>query len=156
MKDIPTLYEWIGGIDNLKKLTDTFYKKVLNDIILEPVFRNMNQEHSKHVSQFIAEVFKGPEFYTKESGKSHSEMIAHHLNKSLTEQQRKQWINLMIETADELKIPDDPEFRSAFVAYLEWGTRLAVINSNLTQNPIKEDEPMPKWGWGETGGPYQP
>ena len=26
-------------------------------------------------------------------------------------------------------MPDDPEFRSALVGYLEWGSRLAVINS---------------------------
>jgi len=28
---------------------------------------------------------------------------------------------------DEVGLPSDPEFRSAFVAYLEWGHRLAVI-----------------------------
>ena len=26
-------------------------------------------------------------------------------------------------------LPDDPEFRSAFVAYAEWGTRFAMHNS---------------------------
>jgi len=31
-----------------------------------------------------------------------------------------------------------------------------VINSQLTENPIDQREPMPKWGWGETGGPYIP
>lgn len=33
------------------------------------------------------------------------------------------------EPADELGFPDDPEFRAAFVGYLEWGTRLAALNS---------------------------
>ncbi len=50
-------------------------------------------------------------------------------------------------------IPDDPEFRSALVAYLEWGSRLAVINSEPGVD-VEEDQPMPKWGWGEVGGPY--
>jgi hypothetical protein len=27
-------------------------------------------------------------------------------------------------TADDASLPDDPEFRSALVAYAEWGTRL--------------------------------
>lgn len=31
--------------------------------------------------------------------------------------------------ADDAGLPDDPEFRSALVGYLEWGTRLAVHNS---------------------------
>ena len=110
IKNIPTLYEWVGGIENLKNLTDNFYEKVLKDEILGSVFKNMSPEHSKHVAAFIAEVFKGPEFYTKESGGSHAKMIGHHLSKNLNEKQRKQWILLMIETADELKIPTTLNF----------------------------------------------
>lgn len=46
-------------------------------------------------------------------------------------------------SADEQDLPSDPEFRSALVAYLEWGFRLAVINSALpTETPVAE-APMP-------------
>jgi hemoglobin len=81
-------------------------------------------------------------------------MIRKHLAKHLTQQHRKRWMDLLLETADELTLPDDPEFRSAFLAYLEWGTRIAVINSNLDE--VNEDPavPMPKWGWGVPNGPY--
>ncbi len=41
---------------------------------------------------------------------------------------------------------------SVVVAYLEWGSRLAVINSEPGVD-VEEDQPMPKWGWGEVGGP---
>ena len=62
-------------------------------------------------------------------------------------------MQLLLESADEVGLADDPEFRSAFVGYLEWGSRLAIINSNTKDNPIKESEPMPKWNWGATGWP---
>jgi hemoglobin len=52
-------------------------------------------------------------------------------------------------------MPDDPEFRSALVGYLEWGSRLAVINSQAGAT-VDEHAPMPKWGWGEVKGPYIP
>jgi len=81
-------------------------------------------------------------------------MVAHHLGKMLNEPERKRWIVLLIESCDEIKLPDDPEFRSALIGYLEWGSRIAVINSKVNDNPLSESEPMPKWGWGETGGPY--
>ena len=55
-----------------------------------------------------------------------------------------------------MKLPSDPEFRSALVAYLEWGSRLAVINSALPADTLVEQAPMPKWGWGVPGGPYRP
>ncbi len=59
-----------------------------------------------------------------------------------------------VETADELGMPEDPEFRSALVGYLEWGSRLAVINSQPGAS-VDQNAPMPKWGWGEVGGPYK-
>jgi hemoglobin len=56
-------------------------------------------------------------------------MMQQHFHRQLTQEQRRAWVALLLDTADELRFPDDPEFRSAFVAYLEWGSRLAVINS---------------------------
>jgi hemoglobin len=52
-------------------------------------------------------------------------------------------------------LADDPEFRSALVGYLEWGSRLAVINSQPGSG-VNQHSPMPKWGWGEVKGPYRP
>ena len=154
MDQIPTLYEWAGKNEALEKLTSLFYDKVAKDELLAPVFKNMSGDHSKHVAHFIGEVFGGPLLYTDGDGGSHHKMIRHHLGKQLDDVKRKRWMDLLLESCDEIKLADDPEFRSALVGYLEWGSRLAVINSNAEKVSIKEDEPMPKWGWGETGGPY--
>ncbi|NLR62807.1 globin [Chitinophaga varians] len=154
-KKIPTLYEWAGGMPVFEKLTDIFYKKVLKDPLLEPVFKHMSPEHQQHVAHFMAEVLGGPKTYSDSEG-SHYHMVHKHLGKHLTEQHRKRWVELLLETADELGLPADPEFRSAFVGYLEWGTRIAVINSQEDKLEMDKEQPMPKWGWGETGGPYIP
>ncbi len=73
--------------------------------------------------------------------------------RTLTEPQRRRWMMLLLECADETGVPDDPEFRSAMVAYVEWGSRLAVINSQPGAQ-VLADLPMPRWGWGEVKGPY--
>ncbi len=83
-------------------------------------------------------------------------MVAKHLNRHLTQEQRRRWVTVLLETADAQGLPDDPEFRSALVGYLEWGSRLAVINSNASDNPLDPGAPMPRWGWGEVKGPYTP
>jgi hemoglobin len=153
-KIIPTLYAWAGGQQVLEKLFSRFYEKVLQDDLLAPVFKNMSPEHSKHVAHFVGEVFKGPKRYTEQDDGSHSKMVAHHVGKMLDDNKRKRWVGLLLETADEIGLANDPEFRSALVGYLEWGSRLAVINSNAVENPVQAAEPMPQWGWGETGGPY--
>ena len=151
--DPPTLYAWAGGMTALERLTATFYDRVRLDPLLGPVFARMSPEHPRHVARFQAEVFGGPAAYSGEHG-GHAAMLAHHLGKRLTQPQRAQWVRLLCESADAAALPDDPEFRSAFVAYLEWGSRLAVLNSQDGAQPVL-DQPMPRWGWGEVGGPYQ-
>ncbi len=149
---IPTLYEWVGGIDALNRLTQRFYEHVNDDALLQPVFAHMDAAHSEHVAAFLAEVLGGPTRYSEEHG-GHPHMIQKHLNRHLTQEKRRRWMELLLATADELGMPDDPEFRSALVGYLEWGSRLAVINSQPGAT-ADQDAPMPKWGWGEVKGPY--
>jgi hemoglobin len=151
---IPTLYDWLGGIEVLNRLTVRFYERVRDDSVLAPVFANMGTDHPRHVAAFLAEVLGGPADYSASHG-GHPHMIRQHLNRHLSDALRRRWVALLLETADELRMPDDPEFRSALVAYLEWGSRLAVINSQPGV-AVVQDAPMPKWGWGEAKGPYKP
>ncbi len=151
-KIIPSLYEWLGGIAALNRLTVRFYEHVKKDGLLEAVFAHMGDEHPAHVAAFLAEVLGGPTTYSERHG-GHPHMIRQHLNRHLSQEQRRRWVALLLETADELGMPDDPEFRSALVGYLEWGSRLAVINSQPGVT-AEENAPMPQWGWGEVKGPY--
>ena len=150
----PTLVEWAGGAQSFDNLFTKFYDKVLKDDLLGEVFGKMSSEHVTHVSHFVVEVFGGEKNYTGQDGGSHAHMIGKHIGKMLTEEMRQRWVYLLLQTADEMGLKTDPEFRSALVGYLEWGSRLAVINSQLKENPMNAAEPMPTWGWGETGGPY--
>jgi hemoglobin len=152
----PTLYAWVGSIGRIEALFGAFYERVPADAVLGPIFAQMSKDHFRTVAHFVAEVLGGPRLYTGDELHSHSSMVAKHIGRHLTNEQRKRWVSLLLDTADELKLPDDPEFRSALVGYLEWGSRLAVINSTNTENPIGSDAPMPKWGWGEVKGPYTP
>jgi truncated hemoglobin YjbI len=81
-------------------------------------------------------------------------MVAKHLGKGITEVQRRRWVNLIQDAADDAGLPTDAEFRSAFLAYTEWGTRLAVHYSGPDAKPPSE-QPVPKWTWG-AAPPYQP
>lgn len=151
---VPTLYDWIGGADPIEALFMEFYAQVPTDAILGPVFSQMAPGHFRTVARFVCEVLGGPPLYSGDGSHGHSTMIAKHLARHLTNEQRKRWMTLLLDTADRLGLPDDPEFRSALVGYLEWGSRLAVLNSAASVNPIDTQAPMPKWGWGEAKGPY--
>jgi hemoglobin len=151
-KRVPTLYEWVGGTEAIDRLFTLFYSRVPADPVLAPVFAQMSPEHSRHVARFVAEVLGGPKAYSESRG-GHPHMIQRHLGRALQESERKRWIDLLLQCADETEVPGDPEFRSALVGYLEWGTRLAVLNSQPGA-VVAADSPMPQWGWGEVKGPY--
>jgi hemoglobin len=152
-KTTPTLYEWAGGTDAFLRLTTVFYAKVTKDDLLGPLFARMDPEHSRYVALWLAEVFGGPAAYTDDHG-GYPRMVAKHLGMAITEPQRRRWIELIQDAADEAGLPDDPEFRAAFLGYLEWGTRLAKQNSQPGAD-VARQAPVPHWGWG-VAPPYQP
>jgi truncated hemoglobin YjbI/quinol monooxygenase YgiN len=142
----PTLFEWAGGAEAFEKLFTRFYELVPHDDLLGPMFAGMDAHHAQHVASWVGEVFGGPADYTAHGG-GYENMLAHHIGKAITHQQRRRWVDLLIDTADEVGLPADPEFRAAFVAYLEWGTRIAVENSQPHAEPMPH-APVPRWGWG--------
>lgn len=149
----PTLFEWAGGAEALARLTEVFYREVHRDPVLAPVFAHAGDDHAQHVALWLGEVFGGPSSFTDEHG-GYPAMLSHHLGLSITASQRARWAQLIAEAADEAGLPADPEFRSAFMAYVEWGSRLAVENSQAGATPPPA-APVPRWGWGEAP-PYQP
>jgi len=153
MSTDPTLYEWAGGATAFRRLTDAFYDRVVADDVLGPVFAHMGPAHREHVAMWLGEVFGGPARYTKELG-GYPAMLAFHLGLDLSEHQRRRWASMIADAADEAGLPADPEFRSAFIAYVEWGTRIAMANSGPDAAP-PPSAPVPTWGWGEAP-PYRP
>jgi hemoglobin len=143
---VPTLFEWAGGQESFERLTEAFYRRVREDGVVGPLFADMHHDHPRYVAMWLGEVFGGPARYTEERGGYHH-MLSMHLGKAITEPQRRRWVGLLMDAADETGLPDDPEFRAAFAGYIEWGTRLALTNSRPAAHPTQQ-APVPRWGWG--------
>jgi len=153
-QETPTLYEWAGGGDAIERLIDAFYDRVEEDELLSPFFPGgVSREHRDHVIAWWSEVFGGPDRYTRELG-GYEHMLTKHRGLEIKSEQRLRFATLMSRAADDAGLPADPEFRSALVAYLEWGTRLAMHNSQPDAD-VAQHAPVPRWGWGEAP-PYQP
>jgi truncated hemoglobin YjbI len=142
----PTVFEWAGGAAAFTRMTRLFYEKyVPADELLAPLFVEMAADHPERVAAWLGETFGGPTTYSQRYG-GYDWMVSQHLGKGLTEAQRSRWVQLMCRCADEADLPADPEFRAAFVSYLEWGSRIALENSTPGARPPRH-MPVPRWSW---------
>lgn len=141
-----TLFEAVGGIDALRRLSNTFYDAVLADPLLAPVFADFSRTHVEHVAVWLAEVFGGPTGFTDELG-GHQSLLRSHLGLSITEEQRLRWMELMT-TAVEKELPGDELLRRRVLEYFDWGTTIA---RDVSADPVGQDlgdpGPTPRWGW---------
>ncbi|MFF5923431.1 group II truncated hemoglobin [Streptomyces flavochromogenes] len=146
-QQVPTLYEWIGGTEALERLTEAFYARVRKDELLAPLFAHMDDDHPQHVATFLGEVLGGPTRYTEQHG-GYPHMVSRHRGRAIKPEQRARWVELMLTAMDEVGLPEDAEFRSAFVGYIEFGSRRAMANSQPDVGPTRRTT-IKKWGWGE-------
>jgi hemoglobin len=144
---MPSLFEHAGGEDGLYRLEDTFYSSVLTDPLLQPLFGEGKPQHVDHLTAFTAESFGGPDRFTRELG-GFEALIAVHRNLQITEEQRRRFVELYLEALDTAGMPTDEPFRAAVREHVEFGTRVAMQNSNATTDselhPLRE---VPHWTW---------
>jgi hemoglobin len=151
----PTIYEWAGGEDAFARWLNRFYDLIEQEApeIAAMFGGRVSEAHRTHVTDWWAEVMGGPPAYSEELG-GYERMLARHHNLAITGDQRLTFVTLLSRAADEVRLPGDPEFRAALMGYAEWGTRLAVHNSQPGAQVVAH-APVPRWGWG-VAPPYIP
>lgn len=144
---VPTLLEWSGGPPAIHRLINAFYDRVETDDLLCSFFPGgVSLAHRDHVAMWWIEVLGGPADYTDHLG-GYESMLDHHRGLAITSEQRFRFASLMSLAADDARLPADPEFRAALIGYLEWGTRIAMHNSQPDADVVPH-APVPHWGWG--------
>jgi hemoglobin len=144
---MPSLYEHAGGEDALHRLEDLFYSSVLADPLLQPLFGDGRPQHVDHLTAFTAESFGGPDRFTRELGGMDA-LIAVHRHLKITEEQRRRFMELYMAALDAAGMPDDQPFRDAVHSHVEFGSQVAMQNSNAESDdelhPLRE---VPRWTW---------
>jgi len=123
-----------------------FYDSVLADPLLQPLFGAGRPQHVEHLTMFTAESFGGRDRFSRELGFAH--LIHVHRGLRITEPQRTRFVELYLAALDDAGMPDDPEFREAVREHLDFGSRVAMQNSNAEtdeqSHPLRE---VPRWSW---------
>jgi hemoglobin len=141
-----TLYEDGGGMDGLLRLSDSFYKRVLADPLLAPVFASFTPTHVDHVAVWLAEVLGGPEEFTARLGGHHA-LLESHLGLGIRDEHRQRWLELMDQAIGEV-LPGQPRLHDALMAYFDWGTAIAEgVSHSPAGIDLGEPGPTPRWGY---------
>jgi hemoglobin len=147
---VATLFEHAGGEEAIHRLEEIFYASVLADPVLQPLFGAGRPEHVDHLTAFTAESFGGPDRFSRELGFQH--LIDVHRRLAITEEQRQRFIELYMRALDEAGMPSDEPFRRAVREHIEFGTEVAMQNSNAGDDgelyPLHE---VPRWTWDGEG-----
>lgn len=151
----PTIFQWGGGREAFERWLNRFYDLVEQEApdIAAMFGGAVSEEHRAHVTDWWIEVMGGPTLYTERRG-GYEHMLDRHRGLAITPEQRLEFVTLLSRAADDVGLPSDPEFRAAVMRYPEWGTRLAVHNSQPDAETVAH-APVPRWGWG-VAPPYQP
>jgi hemoglobin len=144
MSERPTIFEYAGGAPAFTRLTEAFYKKVIADPLLAPIFVHFTEDHRKHVALWLGEVFGGPRSYS-DAGGSHQSILTAHAGRHISVAQRDRWIELMLQTSRE-ELPDDLLFQQRFASYIRWGAGIAQGVSQADEAPVSHYD-VPEWGW---------
>jgi len=129
----PTLFEWAGGLPALTALTRAVYEKHLpGDPVLAPLFADVAPGQAEQVAARLAAAFGGPR---------QASPVSAGPSVPLSEDQRIRWVGLWLRSADDAKLPADPQFRSVFAAYVSW------------ESAAQADAPVPEWDWNAAGPP---
>jgi hemoglobin len=56
------------------------------------------------------------------------------------------FVACFMQAADDVDLPDDPDFRAQLRAYMEWATK-EVIEYAPREAQVPPGLPVPRWGW---------
>jgi hemoglobin len=142
-----TLYEFAGGSPAFLALARAHHARCLADPELNHPFSKKDQhpQHVERLAAYWAEVMGGPPDYSTTMSDQSAMLRLHAGNGDLTDMGRR-FVSCFMAAADDAHLPEDPHFRSALRAYMEWAVG-EVLAHETTPDTVPPELPMPHWTW---------
>jgi hemoglobin len=92
------------------------------------------------------ESFGGPDRFSRELGFMHLSSV--HRRLKITEEQRQRFVELYMAALDAAELPADQPFRDTVRAHVEFGSHVALQNSNAdNDDELHPLRAVPRWTW---------
>ena len=143
----PSLYEFAGGEAAFLALATAHHRRCLADPELNHPFSHPGQ-HPQHVARlaaYWAEVLGGPPTYSTTAG-DHLGMLRMHAHDGEMDDLGRRFVACFVAAMDDVAMPDDPAFRAAMRAYMEWAVADVLVFSPM-DSVLPAEAAMPRWTW---------
>jgi len=142
----PSIYEFAGGESAFLALATAHHQRCLDDPVLNHPFSHPGHpQHIERLAGYWAEVFGGPPRYSDSCG-GHSAMLAIHAGQGMEGDLGARFVACFVQAADDARLPEDPRFREALRAYMEWAVS-EVMSYSPRGSKVASNLPTPHWGW---------
>jgi hemoglobin len=102
---VVSLYETLGGQPFFDELVDRFYRRVVLDSLLRPLYPEDLADSRRHLALFLGQYWGGPTTYSEERG--HPRLRMRHAPFVIAEPQRDAWLRHMAAALDSLVVERD-------------------------------------------------
>jgi hemoglobin len=143
----PTLFEFAGGDAALLALATAHHARCLADPELAHPFSHgdLDPHHVARLAAYWAEVLGGPPRYS-DLPADHSSLLRMHAGNGDMGDLGRRFVGCFVAAADDAGLPDDPAFRAALRAYMEWAVD-EVLSYSADDAVVPADLPVPHWSW---------
>jgi len=142
----PSLYEFAGGSAAFLRLAAAHHQRCLDDPVLNHPFSHPGHpQHVERLAAYWAETLGGPPAYSESCG-DQSTVLDIHARTQAEADLGARFVACFLAAADDAGLPEDPEFRAALRAYMEW-----AVGVVMTYAPADAVVPpalrVPSWSW---------
>jgi hemoglobin len=141
------LFEFAGGEPAFLRLAAAHHARCLLDPELNHPFSHPDQhpQHVERLAGYWAEVMGGPPRYSQACGDHSAVLRMHSGNGDMTDLGRR-FVACFVQAADDAGLPDDPEFRAALRAYMQWAVDEVLLYPDRDA-VVPKGLPLPHWSW---------
>lgn len=142
----PSIYEFAGGAAAFQALAAAHHERCLADPVLSHPFSHPGHpDHVQRLGTYWAEVFGAPPLFSRDCG-DESHVLYLHSSTGADDDLGERFLRCFVDAADDAGLPDEPEFRAALRAYMEWAVA-AVMAVSPQGSQVPAGLAVPRWSW---------
>ena len=144
---VETVYEAVGGYDQLLSLAAAWHARVMADEVVSHAFsQGFRADHTERLAAFWAEALGGPADYSERYG-DESAVVRMHSGNGPHEEMDQRAIACFDEALVDAGMAGDDRISTVLHDYFEWATTNPMSEYHRSESDVPDGLAIPHWSW---------